>query len=241
MEALAARGARAMLAPAIALTPAPPSVLDRVLAGLAGGEFAWAIFTSRSGVDALFDRLAAGGGDPAEVRALVAAVGDGTAASLLARGVTPDLVPRTFTTASLGAAMPDGAGRVLLARADIAPEGLEEALRGKGWTPVRVDAYRTRLSRSLPVRVEGALREGRVDAVTFTSASTVTGFVQAAGAALHQPVRAPKVVCIGPVTADAARQAGFRVDAAARPHTIEGLVAAVERVLAPRRARPAKE
>jgi uroporphyrinogen-III synthase len=44
----------------------------------------------------------------------------------------------------------------------------------------------------------------------------------------------PKVVCIGPVTAREAREHGLRVHAVADPHTVDGLVAAVERVLAPR-------
>jgi uroporphyrinogen-III synthase len=44
----------------------------------------------------------------------------------------------------------------------------------------------------------------------------------------------PKVVCIGPVTAREARGYGFVVAAVARPHTIEGVVAALERALAPR-------
>ena len=39
----------------------------------------------------------------------------------------------------------------------------------------------------------------------------------------------PKVVSIGPVTAREARAHGLRVSAVARPHTIEGLVAALER------------
>ena len=39
-------------------------------------------------------------------------------------GVEADLVPPTFTTAALGRAFPRGSGRVLLARADIAPDGL---------------------------------------------------------------------------------------------------------------------
>jgi uroporphyrinogen-III synthase len=44
----------------------------------------------------------------------------------------------------------------------------------------------------------------------------------------------PKVVCIGPVTAREAREHGLRVHAVANPHTVDGLVAAVERALAPR-------
>ncbi len=63
-----------------------------------------------------------------------------------------------------------------------------------------------------------------------TSASTVRGFVRAMGVVRGNP----KVVCIGPVTAREAREHGLRVHAVANPHTVEGLVAAVERALAPR-------
>ena len=83
------------------------------------------------------------------------------------------------------------------------------------------------MARSLPPPARAALREGRVDAVTFTSASTVRGFVGALGAVKGNP----KVVCIGPVTAREAREHGFTVAAVAKPHTIEGLVQAVERAL----------
>jgi uroporphyrinogen III methyltransferase / synthase len=65
--------------------------------------------------------------------------------------------------------------------------------------------------------------------VTFTSASTVRGFTNALGAAKGTP----KVVCIGPVTAAAARDAGLQPAAVARPHTLDGLVEALERALPP--------
>ena len=115
-------------------------------------------------------------------------------------------------------------------RADVAPEGLEDTLARKGWSPTRVDAYRTRMPRSLPAEARASLRSGAVDAVTFTSASTVRGFVRAMGVVRGNP----KVVCIGPVTAREAREHGLRVHAVADPHTVEGLVTAVERALAPR-------
>ncbi len=91
---------------------------------------------------------------------------------------------------------------------------------------IGVNAYRTRPVRSLRGEARRALDKGQVDAVVFTSASTVDGFVRIAGA-----VRGPRVACIGPVTARAARSAGFTVHAVARPHTIEGLVDGLERVL----------
>jgi hydroxymethylbilane synthase len=168
-----------------------------------------------------------------EVRARVAAIGEGTSEAFRSWARRdPDLVPRTYTTLGLARALPRGDGRVLCPRADIAPEGLEDALARKGWRPERVEAYRTRLARSLPRDARDALHRGGVDAVTFTSASTVRGFVGALGAAKGHP----KVVCIGPITAREAREHGFTVSAVASPHTMEGLVAALERVLRPRAA-----
>jgi uroporphyrinogen-III synthase len=230
---LEARGATALVAPAIRVGPAPDRALGRATRELVGGAFEWVILTSRAGVEALFARLRSAGLNARDIRAKVAAVGDGTAGALRAQGVEPDLVPSTFTTSALGGAMPRGSGRVLLARADIAPPELEAAVAAKGWTPVRVDAYRTRPATRLPAGAVRALIDGRIDALTFTSASTVEGFVRVAPSGFGG-VNRPKVVCIGPVTARAARDAGLAVDAVARPHTIEGLVAAVERVLSGR-------
>ncbi|HSJ50238.1 MAG TPA: uroporphyrinogen-III synthase, partial [Actinomycetota bacterium] len=168
---------------------------------------------------------------PRDVRARVAAIGEGTREAFRRWSRRePDLVPRTFTTTALARAVPRGGGRVLCPRADVAPRGLEEALAAKGWTPVRVVAYRTVMARSLPPEARSALREGRVDAITFTSASTVRGFLGAVRAVRGNP----KVVCIGPVTAREARSRGLTVHAVASPHTIGGLVAAVERAVTPR-------
>lgn len=218
------RGAVPLEAPAIAIEPVEASgPLDQAVREAAEGGFDWIVFTSAAGVEAWFGRVEALGVGPARSR--VAAVGSGTAEALRAYGVEPDLMPATFTTAALGEAFPAGAGRVALPRADIAPADLERTLEAKGWTPLRVDAYRSRSAR-LPEEALEALRAGRVDAVLFTSKSTVDGFVSLAGL-----VEGPVVVCIGPVTADAAREAGLRVHAVADPHTLDGLVDAVERAL----------
>jgi uroporphyrinogen-III synthase len=222
------RGARTIEAPAIELRSARSAALTRALGELAGGGFQWLVLTSPATVGMLAERL----DSPREVRARVAAIGDGTAEAFhrYARRA-PDLVPRSFTSASLARSFPRGSGRVLTARADIAPEGLEEALAAKGYEPVRVDAYRTVYLRSLPAEASAALASGEVDAITFTSASTVRGFVGAIGAVRGNP----KVVCIGPVTAREARARGLPVHAVARPHTTAGLVARLERLYAPAR------
>ena len=221
VERLRAAGADALAAPTIEIDPAPlGGPLDDAIELAAHGAFSWVVFTSAAGVAAWWRRAEAQVvGAPA---AAIAAVGDATADALRARGVDPDLVPPSFTTASLGAAFPSGSGLVLLARADLATAELEDVLRSKGWTAERVDAYRVRYAEELPAEVGEALRSGRIGVVTFTSPSTVEGFVRLAGTPSD-----PLVVCIGPVTAEAARSHGFAVAAVADPHTEDGLVDAV--------------
>ena len=226
------RGARPIVAPGIELAPVRSAALTRALAELSDGSFAWVTLTSPRTIQVLSDHLR-----PREVRARVAAVGEGTAEAFRRWSRRDaDLIPKTFTTEALARIFPRGQGRVLTPRADVAPEGLEDALERKGWRPTRVDAYRTRLVRRLPAEARAALERGEVDAVTFSSASTVRGFVGALGAVRGDP----KIVCIGPVTAREAREHGLRVHAVASPHTIEGLVAAVERALRPATPDPAR-
>jgi uroporphyrinogen-III synthase len=224
------RHAHPIVAPSIELEPVRSAALSRALGDLARGAFAWIVLTSPATVRMLDERLTG----PVDVRARVASVGEGTAAAFARwAGRQADLVPRSFTTDGLARAFPRGHGRVLCARADIAPDGLEDALAGKGWEPTRVDAYRTVFPRRLPAVARQALADGTVDAITFTSASTVRGFLGALG---DMGLRGrPKVVCIGPVTARAAREHGLHVHAVADPHTTDGLIAALERALRPRR------
>jgi uroporphyrinogen-III synthase len=229
VSALADRGATVLVAPAIELRPARSAALTAALRDLASGRFTWVLLTSPSTVAMLAERLASAD----DVRAHVAAIGDGTAQAFnrWSDGRDVDLQPPRFTTASLARSFPRGEGRVLCARADIAPDGLEDALAAKGWTPTRVDAYRTVFPSTLPAQTRAALAAGDVDAITFTSASTVRGFIGAVGAVKGNP----KVVCIGPVTSREAREHGLTVHAVAEPHTTDGLVAALERVFRPRR------
>jgi uroporphyrinogen-III synthase len=224
VDELERQGATAIVAPTTEVVPVRSAELTSALRELAAGAFAWITLTSRATVDVLASRL-----KPEEVQARVAAVGEGTAAAFRRwAGREPDLVPRTFTTAALAHAFPRGHGRVLCARADVAPQGFEEALAAKGWIPLRVDAYRTKMPEWLPIGAREALARGTVDAITFTSASSVRGFANAV-----RDVRGdPKVVCIGPVTAREARAHGWEVAAVAEPHTMEGLIAALDRALA---------
>jgi uroporphyrinogen III methyltransferase/synthase len=227
-------GADVIEAPAIRVEPPGSySRLDRAVAKL--HEFTWIVFTSANGVAAFVSRLRAAGLDArAFASAKVAAIGPGTARALSEIGIVPDLVPPSFTTNEIAKAFPTGTGRVLLARADVVEPGLDDAIAAKGWRVEMVTAYRLKGQTSMPREVRTAVLDGDIDILTFASGGTVRAFMKLLDGT---PPASTKVVCIGPVTAKAARAAGLRVSKTASTHTIPGLVAAVVEA-AGRRTRP---
>jgi uroporphyrinogen III methyltransferase/synthase len=99
----------------------------------------------------------------------------------------------------------------------VLPEGLGE----RGYAVDVLPVYRTVAATPDPKAV-ARVRAGEVDALTFTSSSTVTNLLDLLGA---NPDPQPLVVSIGPVTSATAIERGLRVDAEAEAHTIDGLVA----------------
>jgi uroporphyrinogen III methyltransferase/synthase len=213
-ERLRALGATPIIAPAIRIEFTDPPELDVALARIAGYD--WVIFTSRNGVEAVFRRTRDIAGPK------VAAIGPATAQALREHGVAPDLVPPEYVAEAVLEALGAVAGRrFLLPRADIAREALAAGLAERGAVVDEIAAYRTRHVTDRPQDF------GRVDAVTFTSSSTVRGFLEAG------PVpEGARIVCIGPVTARTAREYGLTVSAVADAYTQDGLIAALQSALA---------
>jgi len=231
-EGLAELGAYVIEAPAVEILPRHDlSQLDSALRQL--GEFDWLVLTSQNGVRFVFERLRAAGLDARALAGVkVAAIGPATADALGQRGIAADLVPDEFTTESLGKALcalpARGRKRVLLARADIAPPQLAETLKAAGSQVAEVTAYRTARPGALPRAAVEAIRDGKADWITFTSASTVENFVALARAAgLDAKLPGIKLASIGPATTDALRRHGLTPTVEANPHTAQALVEAV--------------
>ncbi len=218
-ETLRAAGAEVLEVPTISVAdPDDDGAALRVaVANLAAYE--WVVVTSVNGAERFADAL---GADALPPGVSVAAIGPGTADALQRRGLAVDLVPERFVAEGLLASFPAPrrSGRVLLAQADAARPVLAQGLRSAGWTVDAVVAYRT-VPTSPPAALVGAAADA--DAITFTSASTVASWLAVAGPSSTPP----KVVCIGPVTADAARRGGLAVTRVAEPHSLLGLVDAV--------------
>ena len=214
-------GAHVVELPSIAIEP-----LDIVVPDLR--DYAWIVFTSVNGVAQFFDRgLAASGLDARALDSVqVAAIGPGTADELSAAGISADLVPPRFVAESLLDAFPPPVTvgeRVLMPRAETARDVLPGGLRERGYDVDVLAVYRT--VRATPNADEIAkIRAGEVDAITFTSSSTVDNFCDIAGTFDGEQ---PLVVSIGPITSQTARERGLRVDVEADPHSIAGLLDAL--------------
>jgi uroporphyrinogen III methyltransferase/synthase len=233
-DLLEAHGAEVILFPTIALAPPEdPAPLDRAVA--AAASYDWMFFTSVNGVRAFFAAFAASGRDVRELsRVSIGAIGPETAAELERRLLRPELVPEEYRAEGLVRALEGKAvagARVLLPRASGARSVLPDALRARGATVDEVIAYRAVAPAG--VDVEGlakALAAGDVDAVTFTSSSTVRHFVDMIGpqrvAAIARAAR-PVVACIGPVTAETAAEAGLTPGVVPASYTVRALADAL--------------
>ena len=232
VQRLGALNAQVVRLPTIAVRSADRKPIDEATRQLAAGHYDIVGLTSANGVSQLWKALRRCGLDSRALAGTrVAAIGSETARTLAERGISADVVPATFTSAALAAALTrdDLRGkRVLLARAAQAGALLSDRLRAAGAEVDDLALYDIFTPRADP---EALAELGRgVDVVTLTSPSTARGLVELAGELVD--LDSLHTVCIGPVTAAAARALGFRVVATAETHTIEGLAQAVGRYIA---------
>ncbi|MGY2895409.1 uroporphyrinogen-III C-methyltransferase [Deinococcus sp. UYEF24] len=218
-EMLRARGASVLEVPLIRFAPA--SDASAVVSALQHrGNFDWLLLSSNQAVASLFGALDAAGLDARLLGGLkIAAVGPSTARSLQERGLRADFVPGTPGARHLGAELPATAGmRALHLTSQLAEAELQAALEARGVVYERVEGYRT-------VPAEPELNElerlKAADVVTLASGSAARHLAALAGTDFT-------VAVMGPQTADAARELGFRSVVVASTPSLEALVQAAE-------------
>jgi uroporphyrinogen III methyltransferase/synthase len=217
-------GAQVLQFPTIEIAP-PQSfdALDRAIAS----RYDWLVFTSANGVQFFFERLFASGRD---ARALattkIAAVGQATAEALRARGIAPDVMPERFiSTELLPLLAEDQRGiRTAIIRAEEGRDELLNELRHRGGEVDLVVAYRTIAAEYDLDELRTLIASDAIDAITFTSASTVEHFF----AKLTEEERArvlqrAVVASIGATTSEAIERYGRTPDVVAPAATVQAL------------------
>lgn len=226
VEGLRVAGFEPIYFPVIEIRPIENNIaLDQALAKL--DCYAWVIFTSVNAVDVVFDAIAKKQSIVRrDIAPKVAAIGPKTAEALKVRGVTPDFVPEEYVAEAILLGLGDLKNKwVLLPRAEIARKALPEAIVKAGGTAHEISVYKT-----LPAHPDAqdlaALKSG-VDVITLTSPSTVQNFIAIARQngldPLHLPNN-PLFACIGPVTEQAAKEAGLANLLVAKEYTTDGLM-----------------
>jgi len=227
---LTERGAQSVRFSSIEIRPVRANFeLDRGISDL--NTYDWVAFTSVNGVEAFFRRVGEMNLDSRALGGLkIGAIGPMTARALLERGITADYVPRVHTGEGFISGLTQKAvrgKRFLLPRADIADDEITVGLKKLGATVDEIAVYRTARPRSNQAKLKELLLPGHLDAITFTSSSTVTNLLAGLSSAGIGQIRA-KIACIGPKTAATAVKAGLKVHVLAKEQSMAGLIEAME-------------
>jgi len=233
IERLEQLGAEAIAIPAIAIVP-PESYEELDAAIQAIARYHWIVFTSANAVRTFSERFALTLQPAAALaRIRMAAVGSATGEALTELLRAPDLTPGLFQADAILPLIGNvRAKRILLPTADIGRDVLARGLRERGAEVDTVVAYRTVAAAEISEIAE-TVRSCTADAIVFASPSGVRYASQAlielgiTSASLSARSKRPAFICIGDVTAGAARELGLPMDATAAEHTTEGLVAAI--------------
>ena len=219
-------GAVPVIFPTIVIAPPEdPTLLDQAILHLS--SYPWVVFTSTNGVAAFFQRLEALEKSITDFsHTKIAAIGPATARALQENGIEPDFIPDEYVAKAITAGIGDVSGQhILLPRADIARKTLVEELARRGAIPHDITAFRTLPYQPNPQEIQ-ALEQG-IDIATFTSSSTLQYFLKILGAHAFEILKGFVLACIGPITAQTARDHGLTVDVVAKEYTTEGLVRAL--------------
>ncbi|MCX6008627.1 MAG: uroporphyrinogen-III C-methyltransferase [Chloroflexi bacterium] len=204
--------------------------LDQAIMNLR--SYGWIIFTSVNAVEVFWKRLYALELDSRWLDdTKIGAIGPVTARALEEKGIRPDYLPEIYTSQGFlaGLKKKDIAGhRVLLPRADIAGNELAEGLIKLGAEVHQVTAYKTAPTKKGVSQGKQMLLKGKIDVITFTSASTVNSLLAILGQK-WEVIKRAKLAGIGPNTATVLAQKGLKADIVAKEHTIPGLVEAIEK------------
>ncbi len=192
-------------------------------------NYDWLVFTSVNGVKFFFDTVFDMGKD---VRILghlkFACIGPVTKERLKDYGIISDILPETYRAESVVDAFSSVEienKKILLPRAKQARTILPEELTKMGAQVDEVTAYETRLATEGKEELISLLEKNEIDAVTFTSSSTVSNFMSQLESKDAKKLLTNVVTAsIGPITSDTARSLDIKPDIEAKEYTIQGLV-----------------
>jgi len=222
-------GAEVIAFPTIQIMPPTHwNAADAALKNLA--VFDWLLFTSVNGVMGFFNRLRFLGGDVRDLKGVrLGAIGPKTSARVAAYGLHVDAFPSEYRAEALAARLGNVRGKhILLARAQEGRDVLPDTLKARGAKVTIAPMYRTVKTRKISAAVKKRLLDGDIDAVTFTSSSTVDGFVRHFSTSDRKRIFThTQAAAIGPITASTLKAHAIRPAILTPRYTTEALAQAL--------------
>jgi uroporphyrinogen-III synthase len=197
-------------------------------------SFDWVLFTSAHGVSFFMETLADLEIDLQSLSSIkIGTVGPKTAEAVRKFGLSVTVIPWEFTSENLGKSFQNIVDKkFLLPCADIAMDTLPNLLKEKGASVVEMPIYKTSFIRRSDKRFEKLLQSDQIAGITFTSPSTVMGFLQRVHiSSLVEKALLLPALTIGPVTEKVAKDHGFKNTFVADSYTTEGLVSKIKEII----------
>lgn len=222
-----AQGWKALIVPTIEIVPMGREKILAAIGKLEGYD--WLVLTSASGAAIMHEHF----GDVLK-KVSIAAIGKKTKEFLEAKGVNVSIVPKEYKAENLAEVLIKHGienKKILVARASIGREVLIEELR-KLAKVVVVPLYDTVLPKNTSEikKFKTALKNGKVDAIIFTSSQAAKNFFELIDKNLAQKLSELKVCAIGPITAQTLREFGVRVDVMPEEYTVEACLRELKRL-----------
>lgn len=193
-------------------------------------KYDWLVFTSVQGVQLFFDEMRALGMDWRNLSHLkFGAVGPQTAAILAQQGFVADCIPEVFDGVHLAQSLlvqTEAQAKILLVRATQGNALLREKLLEADRCAEDLFVYDTMPDTVAAERIQTVLRDSEQMYVTFTSASTVEGFVKSIP---NFDASKIKGICIGEQTEQRAREYGIAHCIAAQA-TVDSMIEKIKEI-----------
>ncbi|MCA0969911.1 uroporphyrinogen-III synthase [Halobacillus litoralis] len=221
IQAIEEKGGEAILTPLISFKAKDTYENQQILNKL--HDYSWVFFTSSNGVKFFFSLLEKRGGSIHD-NLRFAVVGKKTAKTLKSFGYKADFTPSSYKASAMG---PEffhtfqEPSPILYVRGNRSRDELIAMFHKQQVFFQTMTAYDTLLLKDQQQDIDQLLKNGQLDALTFTSPSTVEAFSKVA--TLNEALILP-CFCIGPTTAEQAESVGFRHIHTPETFTVEHLV-----------------
>lgn len=190
-------------------------------------DYTYLVLTSKNGVDILFDKLNEMNLDARSLANLkICAIGLATERAIRDRGIIADIVPEKFVAESLYEELKpilNKGDKVLIPRAknarDYLVDKIEEICEVK-----EVHTYETVIDNGMKDKILEILNQEKIDYITFASSSAVRNFTEIIGRDNIYRLDDIKVISIGPITSDTAKELGIDIYKEAKTSTIDGMI-----------------